>query len=68
MAGNPKFDPFHYVKIVPKLEKSTDRDHNLIISEGCQDKSACKFSGHFLHALPEKCPEPPNLTHFIKSK
>ena len=41
MPGNPKFDPFLEVKIAPKLEKSTDRGHKLISSEGGQDTSAC---------------------------
>ena len=43
MPGNPKFDPFHYVKIAPKLEKSTDRSHKLISSEDGQDTSACQI-------------------------
>ena len=47
MPGNPKFDPFHLVKIVPKLEKATDRNHKLISSEGGQDTSAC-----FLRQMP----------------
>ena len=51
MTGNPKFDPFHYVKVVPKLEKSTDHDHNLIISESGQDTSVCRISYHSLHAF-----------------
>ena len=42
MTQIPKFDPFHKVKIVPKLEKSTNRDHNLLSSEDAQDTSACK--------------------------
>ena len=68
MPGNPQFDPFHEVKIVPKLEKSTNRGHKLISSEGDQDTSACKISGHSLHAFSGKCPETPNLTRFTKSK
>ena len=68
MPGNPKFDPFHLVKIAPKLEKSPDRNHNLISSEGGQDTAACKISGHSLHAFSGKCPETPNLTRFTKSK
>ena len=40
MPGNPKFDPFHLVKIAPKLEKSQDRNHKLISSEGGQDTVA----------------------------
>ena len=68
MPGIPKFDLFHEVKIVPKFEKSTDRDHMLINSEGGQDTSACKIAGYSLHAFSGKCPETPNLTRFIKSK
>ena len=34
MPGNPKFDPFHLVKIAPKFEKSTDCGHKPISSEG----------------------------------
>ena len=45
MAENSKLDPFHQVKIVPKLGKSTDHDQNLIIIGGDQDESACKISG-----------------------
>ena len=37
---NPQFDQFHEVKIAPKLEKSTDRNHNLISSVGGQDTAA----------------------------
>ena len=42
---------------MPKLEKSTDRGHKLISSEDGQDTSACKISGHSLHAFSGKCPE-----------
>ena len=61
MPGNLKFD-------LPKLQKSTDRDPEQISSEGGQDTSACKISGHSLHAFSRKCPETPNLTRFTKSK
>ena len=57
MPGNNKFDPIHKVKIVPKFEKSTDRDYKLMSSEGGQDTSACKISGHSLHAFSGKCLE-----------
>ena len=43
MPRNPKFDPFHYVKIAPKLEKSTDRGHILVITEDGQETSVYKF-------------------------
>ena len=66
MPGNPKFDLFHSVKIVPKLQKSTDRDPELISSVGAQDTSVSKISGHSLHVLSRKRPETPNLTRFTK--
>ena len=51
MPGNSKFDPFQSFKIALKLEKSTVRYNKLISSEGGQDTSACKMSGHYLHAF-----------------
>ena len=42
---------------MPKFEKLTDRDHNLISSESGQDTSAYQISGHSLHAFSGKCPE-----------
>ena len=42
---------------MPKLEKSTDQGHKLISSEDGHDTSACKISGHSLHAFSGKCPE-----------
>ena len=57
MPGNPKFDPFHQVKIVPKLEKSTDHGYKLVNPENGQDTSACKISGQSLHEFSCKCPE-----------
>ena len=68
MPENPKFYPFHEVKIASKLEKSTNCNHNLISSESGQDTSACKISGHFLNGFFRKCLETPNLTRFTKSK
>ena len=67
MTGSPKFDSFHEVKLAPKLEKSTNCDHDLFLSDGDQDKAACKISGHFL-AFSRECQDTPNLTRFIKSK
>ena len=55
----------------PKLasgKKSTDNDHKVISSQGGQDTSACKISGHSLHVFPGKCPKTSNLTCFTKSK
>ena len=49
------------------LEKVTDRDYNLIISEGGQHTPACKIAGHSLHAFSGKWPEIPNFTRFTKS-
>ena len=66
MPGNPKFDPFHSVKIAPKLEKNCN--HNLISFEGGQDTSACKIAGHFLNGFSRKCPKTPILTRFTESK
>ena len=43
--------------MTPKGGKSTDHDHNLIISEGAQDTSACKIPDHSLHAFSSKYPE-----------
>ena len=56
MTRNPKFDAFHYDKIVPKLEKSTDHDCNLIIPEVGQDTSACRIPGHSLHEFSQIWP------------
>ena len=68
MPVNPKFYPFHKVKIASKLEKSTNCNHNLFTSESGQDTSACKISGHLLNGFSRKCLETPNLTRFTKSK
>ena len=67
-AWKPQIDLFHKVKIAPKLEKSLDRDHNLISSEGIQDTAAYHISGHSLHAFFRKWLETPNLTRFTKAK
>ena len=42
---------------MPKGGKSTDHDHNLIHSEGTQDRSTYKISDHSLNAFSGKCPE-----------
>ena len=68
ITRKPKFDAFHNDKIVPKLEKSTDHDHNFMISAVGQDTSACRIPSHSLHEFSRKCPEIPNLTHFTKLK
>ena len=53
---------------MPKLEKSTNRNHKLISSDGGQGTSTCRMTGYFRHTFSGKCPETPNLTHFTKSK
>ena len=58
MPGNPKFYPFHEVKIASKLEKLSNCNHNLISSESGQDTSACIISGHFLNGFSRKCLDP----------
>ena len=65
MPGNPKFDiiALKQVIIALKQEKSTNCNHNLINSEGGQDTSAFKISGHLLNGFSRKCQETPNLTH-----
>ena len=68
MTGNHKIWPVSLSKKVSKLNKSTDWDYNLINSEGGQDTSACKISGHSLHALSGKCLETTYLNRFTKSK
>ena len=57
-VGNPRFDPFHYVKIVPKLEKSTDHDHNLISSEGGQVHQRAEFQAIPFESSPGNVPRP----------
>ena len=53
----PNLTCFTKSKWRQKGGKSTDRDHDLISSEGGQDTSACKIWGHFLHAFSSKYPE-----------
>ena len=67
-ARKPQIWPVSLSQNSAKIRKSADRGHKLISSEGGQDTSACKISGHFLHAFSRKCPETPNLTRFTKSK
>ena len=64
MPGNSKSDQLHEVKIAPKLEKSPDRNHNLISSEGGPDTAAYHISGYSLHAFSGKCPETPKFDPF----
>ena len=51
-----------------KFEKSTNPDHKLTDSEGGHYTSACKSSGHSLHAFPKRYPKNLNLTSFTKLK
>ena len=67
-AWKPQIWPVSFSQIAPKLEKSPDRNHKLISSEGGQDTVAYHISGHSLNGFSRKCPETPNLTRFTKSK
>ena len=67
-ARKPQIWPVSLSQNCAKIIKSTNRGHKLIIPEGGQDTSACKTSGHFLHAFSRKCPETRNLTRFTRSK
>ena len=67
-ARKPQIWPVSLSQNSAKIKKSTDPDNELISSNGGQDTSSCKISGHFLHAFSGKCPETPNLTRFTKSK
>ena len=50
-ARNDEFKPFHYIKIDPKLRRSTERDRNLIRSEGGQDTSTCLVAVCSFHII-----------------
>ena len=65
ISGNSKFGS---LKIVQKLEKSTSHDYKSIISEGGQDKSACKISGHSVLTFSGECLENLDLTLCTKSR
>ena len=56
-ARKPQIWPVSLSQSGANRRKSTDSDHNLISSESGQDTSACKISGHTLHAFSSKCPE-----------
>ena len=43
MLENHEFDLFHYVKMPPKWNKSTDHDKSEISSKGGHDTSACQI-------------------------
>ena len=62
MSGDPKFDPFHLVKIMPKLDNATDRDQNLIVSAGGQDVMQNFRPLYLCHF--RKIPGNPHFTHF----
>ena len=52
-GNHPKFDPFYKVKIAPKLEKSSDHNHNLVSSEGGQE---VRIQQHVkFQAIPSMC-------------
>ena len=61
--GNHTFEMFHWVKMPPKLVKSTDRDQNLIRWSGY---SSIWYFRPFLHAFSRKCPKTLDLTRFIR--
>ena len=53
MAGHPKLDSSHKVKLVIKEGKSTDRDHNSISSESGHNTSTCQlFKSHCGLVMP----------------
>ena len=51
-----------------KKEHHTDHDQNLISSEGDQDTSAHRISGHSSYVFSWKCQETSNLMSFTKSR
>ena len=53
----PHLIRFSKSKWCQKEDKSTECDHNIIISDGGQDTSSCQISGHSLHAFCGKCLE-----------
>ena len=58
MTQIPKFDPFHEVKIVPKLEKSTNCDHNLLSSEDAPEYQHAKCQAISSMDAPENAWKP----------
>ena len=61
--GNHSFEMFHWVKMPPKLVKSTYRDQNLIRWSGY---SSIWYFRPFPHAFSRKCPKTPNSTRFTR--
>ena len=61
--GNHTFEMFHWVKMSPKLVKSTDRDQNLIRWSGY---ISIQYFRPFPHAFPRKYRKTLNLTRFTK--
>ena len=53
----PQTNPFHKVKMAPKLGKPTDNNQNLSGSEGGLNISACQISGQSVYAFSRKCME-----------
>ena len=67
-SPKPQIWPVSLSQMVPRWGQSTDRDQNLISSEGGQDIWTCQISGHSSHAFWRNCLEAANLTCFTKSK
>ena len=61
--GNHTFEMFHWVKMPPKLVKSTDRDQNIIRWSGY---NSIWYFRPFPHAFSRKCPKTLNLTRFTR--
>ena len=59
--GNHTFETFHWVKMPPKLVKSTGRDQNLI---RWSRYSSIWYFRPFPYAFSRKCPKTLNLTRF----
>ena len=59
--GNNTFEMFYWVKMPPKLVKSTDRDQNLIRWSGY---SSIWCFRPFPHAFSRKCPKTLDVTRF----
>ena len=52
----PKFDTYPWVKIAPKLGKTTEHDQNVLHSENGKDTSEGQISDHYFYALLRKWP------------
>ena len=68
MPRNRKFGLFHLVKMPPKWGKSTDDYQDLISSQGGQDTSACRISGHSKNQLYLWCHHKDNWKKKVQLK